>query len=279
MLGDIEVTALSDGIFSMDVGALLTHITPQQLELALTRAYLKSPVETSVNGFLINTGSKLVLIDTGAGSLFGPTLGRLLSNLQASGYRPEQVDEIYITHMHGDHVGGLLANGMPAYQNAVVRAAQLEADFWLSKPHMDAAPKDRRDGYQTAMNMLNPYISIGRFKPFSGDAQLVPGVRARAAPGHTAGHTLYVVESQGQKLLLWGDLMHVASVQFPDPTVTIRFDTDSDMATAQRKEVFSEAADRGLWVAGAHLSFPGIGHMRAVDGQYLFVPANYTALH
>jgi len=278
MLGDVEITALSDGTFQMDPGGML-HITPQQLEPALTRAYLKSPVETSVNGFLVNTGSKLVLIDTGAGTLFGPTLGRLLGNLEASGYRAEQVDEIYITHMHGDHVGGLLADGKPAYPNAVVRAARQEADFWLSKPHMDAAPKDRKESYQVAMNMLNPYIAAGKFKPFDGDIELVPGIRARAAHGHTAGHAVYVVESKGQKLVLWGDLMHVASVQFPDPTVTISFDTDSDMAAAQRKRIFADAAEQGLWVAGAHLSFPGIGHLRAMGPEYLFVPANYSALH
>ena len=278
MLGDVEITALSDGTFQMDTGEML-HISPQQLAPALTRAYLKSPVETSVNGFLVNTGSKLVLVDTGAGTLFGPTLGRLLGNLEASGYRPEQVDEIYITHMHGDHVGGLLADGKPAYPNAVVRAARQEADFWLSKPHMDAAPKDRKEGYQAAMNMLNPYIAAGKFKPFDGDIELVPGIRARAAHGHTAGHTVYLVESKGQKLVVWGDLMHVASIQFPDPTVTISFDTDSDMAAAQRKRVFADAAEQGLWVAGAHLSFPGIGHLRAMGPEYLFVPANYSALH
>ncbi len=278
MLGEVEITALSDGTFQMEPGGML-RINPQQLEPALTRAYLKSPVETSVNGFLINTGSKLVLVDTGAGTLFGPTLGRLLGNLEASGYRPEQVDEIYITHMHGDHIGGLLADGKPAYPNAVVRAARQEADFWLSKPHTDAAPKDRKEGYQAAMNMLNPYVSAGKFKPFNGDTELVPGIRAVATPGHTAGHTVYVVESKGQKLVLWGDLMHVASVQFPDPTVTISFDTDSDMAAAQRKRIFADAAEQGLWVGGAHLSFPGIGHLRAMGPEYLFVPANYSALH
>ncbi len=278
MLGEVEITALSDGTFQMEPGGML-HINPQQLEPALARAYLKSPIETSVNGFLVNTGSKLVLVDTGAGTLFGPALGRLLGNLEASGYRPEQVDEIYITHMHGDHIGGLLADAKPTYPNAVVRAARQEADFWLSKPHMDAAPKDRKEGYQAAMNMLNPYIAAGKFKPFDGDIELVPGIRARAALGHTAGHTVYVVESKGQKLVLWGDLMHVASIQFPDPTVTISFDTDSDMAAAQRKRVFADAAEQSLWVAGAHLSFPGIGHLRAVGSEYLFVPANYSALH
>jgi glyoxylase-like metal-dependent hydrolase (beta-lactamase superfamily II) len=279
MLGEIEITVLSDGTFPMDTDKLLTNITPKQLDAALARSFLKNPVETSVNAFLINTGAKLVLVDTGCGTLFGPTVGRLLSNLKASGYRPEQVDEIYITHMHGDHVGGLLADGKVAYPNATVRAAQQEADFWLSKAHMDAAPADRKDGYQSAMNMLNPYISAGKFKPFSGDTELVPGIRAVASPGHTAGHTLYVVESSGQKLILWGDLMHVATAQFADPSVTIRFDTDSGMAAAERRKVFGDAAEHGYWVGGAHLSFPGVGHLNVAGPGYGFVPANYSALH
>jgi glyoxylase-like metal-dependent hydrolase (beta-lactamase superfamily II) len=278
MLGEYEVTALSDGTLSMDAAKLLTDITPKELDAGLARSFLKEPVETSVNGFLINTGSKLVLVDTGAGELFGPTLGKLVSNLKASGYRPEQVDEIYITHMHGDHAGGLSADGKIVFPNAIVRAAQQEADFWLSKAHMDAAPADHKDGYQTAMNMLNPYVAAGKFKPFNGDTELVPGIRAVASPGHTAGHTLYVVESKGQKLVLWGDLMHVAAVQFPHPAVTIRFDTDSPRAAAQRKKVFADAAEQGFWVGGAHLSFPGIGHLRAADSGYDFVPANYGAL-
>jgi glyoxylase-like metal-dependent hydrolase (beta-lactamase superfamily II) len=279
MLGDIEVTALSDGTFSMDTGKMLTGITPAQLDAALARSFLKDPVETSVNAFLINTGSKLVLIDTGSGTLFGPTVGKLPASLAASGYQPEQVDEIYITHMHGDHVGGLIKDGKRAFPNAIVRAAQQEADFWLSKAHMDAAPADRKDGYQSAMNMLNPYVSAGKFKPFSGDMELVPGIRAVASPGHTAGHTVYVVESKGQKLVLWGDLMHVAAAQFPNPAVTIRFDTDSAMATTQRKKVFADAAEHGDWVAGAHLPFPGMGHLSAAGSGYAYMPANYSALH
>jgi glyoxylase-like metal-dependent hydrolase (beta-lactamase superfamily II) len=279
MLGDFEVTVLFDGTFQADLGKILTNITPKELDAALARSFLKDPVETSVNGFLINTGSKLVLVDTGTGTLFGPTLGNLLSNLKASGYRPEQVDEIYITHMHDDHVGGLSAGGKPVFPNAIVRAAQQEADFWLSKAHMDAAPQDRKADFESAMNMVNPYVSAGKFKPFNGDTELVPGIRAAATPGHTAGHTLYVVESKGQKLILWGDLMHVAAVQFPDPAVTIQYDMDSGMAAVQRKKVFADAAGKGYWVAGAHLSFPGIGHLRTAGSGYGFVPVNYGALH
>jgi glyoxylase-like metal-dependent hydrolase (beta-lactamase superfamily II) len=285
MLGDFEITTLCDGTFQMDASKLLTGITPKQLEAALSRSFLKDPFELSVDAFLVNTGSKLVMIDTGAGVLFGPTLGKLLANLKAAGYRPEQIDEIYITHMHGDHIGGLLTDGKIAFPNAIVRAAQQEADFWLSKPHMDAASKDQKDAYQSAMNMLNPYISAGKFKPFDGETELVPGVRAVAGPGHTAGHTLYVVESKGQKLALWGDLMHVAAAQFPNPAVTILFDTDSAMAAEQRKKAFAEAAAQGNWVAAAHLPFPGIGHLRATGSGraagsgYIFVPVNYSALN
>lgn len=107
MLGDFEITALSDGMVALPMTKLLTNSTPARLERALARSYLKDLVETSVNGYLINTGPKLVLVDTGAAGLFGPTLGSLLANLKAAGYQPEQVDEVYITHMHPDHVGGL----------------------------------------------------------------------------------------------------------------------------------------------------------------------------
>ncbi|HMK85514.1 MAG TPA: MBL fold metallo-hydrolase [Steroidobacteraceae bacterium] len=278
MVGDFEITALCDGTFPMNATELLTHVTPQQITTDLERSFLKEPVEGSVNGFLVNTGSKLVLIDTGAGAFFGPSVGKLVANLKASGYQPSEVDEIYITHMHGDHVGGLLSDGKIAFPNATVRAAQQEADYWLSKANLEAAPKEKKESFESAMKALDPYVSAGKFKPFKGDVELVAGVHAMATPGHTPGHTAYVVESKGEKLILWGDLMHIGAVQFPDPGATIHFDTDSPGAAEQRKRVFAEAARERSWVGGAHVSFPGIGHLRSSDSGYVFVPANYTSL-
>ena len=278
VLGDFEVTALNDGTFLMDLVKLLTHITPKQLDEDLSRSFLTNPVEASVNGFLINTGTKLVLVDTGAGTFFGPTVGKLLTNLAASGYRPEQVDEVYITHMHSDHIGGLIKDGKMAFPNAVVRASQPEADYWLSKAEMAAAPAAAKDAFANAQKALGPYIAAGRFKPFNGDVELVPGVRSVVTPGHTPGHTLYMVESGGEKLLLWGDLMHAATAQFPDPSVSLQYDIDLPAAMEQRKKVFADAAEHRYWVGGAHLPFPGIGHLRTNGSGYTFVHANYTTL-
>jgi glyoxylase-like metal-dependent hydrolase (beta-lactamase superfamily II) len=278
MLGDFEITALSDGTAALPMVKLLTNTTPARATQALARSYIKDPVETSVNAFLINTGAKLVLVDTGAGTLFGPTLGKLVDNLKAAGYQPEQVDEIYITHMHPDHVGGLTAGDKPAFPNAVVRADRHDSDFWLSEATRDKAPKDKQEWFEGAMKSLNPYVAGGKFKPFDGDTELVPGVRAIATRGHTPGHTTYVVESKGERLEVLGDLVHVAAVQFPDPSVTIQFDSDSKAAAVQRKKVFADAAAKGYWVAAAHISFPGIGHIRADGKGYDWIPANYSVI-
>ena len=174
LLGDFEIVALSDGTVPLDVRKLLTNTTPTRVDQLLKRSFLADPVETSVNAFLVNTGTTLVLIDTGSGNLFGPTLGNLAANLKAAGYQPEQVDEIYITHMHPDHVGGLMAGEKPAFPNAVVRADKREADYWLSQGNLDAAPDDAKGFFKGAMASIQPYVAAGKFKPFEGGGELRP---------------------------------------------------------------------------------------------------------
>jgi glyoxylase-like metal-dependent hydrolase (beta-lactamase superfamily II) len=279
ILGDFEVTALSDGTVELPVNTLLNSVTPPQVDQMLAKSYLKSPLETSFNAFLINTGSKLILIDTGAGSLFGPTVGRLVRNLQAAGYQPEQVDEIYITHMHGDHVGGLMADGKIVFPNAIVRADKREADYRLSQANLDKAPAARKASFQGAMASVGPYVAAGKFKPFDGDTDLTPGIKAVATHGHTPGHTSYLVESRGQKLLVWGDLVHVASVQFGRPDITISFDDDSKAGIAQRQKIYADAAENAYLIAAAHVSFPGIGRLRANGKHFEWLPVNYSIPH
>jgi len=276
MLGDFEVTALSDGTAALPMDTLLTNTTPGKIRRAFARSYIKGSVDTSVNAFLINTGPRLVLIDAGAGVLFGPTVGKLMANLKASGYQPEQIDDIYITHMHADHVGGLIAEGKIAFPNATVHADKRDADFWLSQANMDAAPKDMKDFFAGAMASINPYIAAGKFQPFDHGGELAPGVTAVLAHGHTPGHTTYMIESKGQKLALWGDLIHVAAVQFDQPSVTVKYDSDPKAAAAQRKKAFAEAAKDGYMVGAAHLSFPGMGHLRRNGLTYTWVPLNYS---
>ena len=278
MLGDFEVTALSDGTVNLPVDKLLTNTTPAKVSKALARAYQSAPLETSVNGYLINTGSKLILIDTGAAKLFGPTLGNLAANLKAAGYQPEQVDEIYITHMHPDHVGGLMDGDKLAFANATVRADKHDADFWLSQANLDKAPADAKGFFQGAMASLNPYVKANRFSTFDGNTDLAPGIKAMASRGHTAGHSTYVVESKGQKLVIWGDLIHVAAVQFDDPSVTIAFDTESKAAAVQRKAAYAAAAKGGYVVAAAHIAFPGMGRVRANGKAFIWVPLNYSVV-
>lgn len=275
MLGDFEVTALFDGVIDVQPTKLLTNTTPAQVGQLMSRAYQKEPLPLSVNAYLINTGSKLVMVDAGTGSLGGPTLGALAAHLKAAGYQPEQVDEIYITHMHFDHVGGLSQDGKTLFPNAVVRADRRDAEFWLSQANADKAAGEQKAFIQHAISSLKPYVDAQRFKPFDGDTELVPGVKAVATHGHTAGHTIYVVESKGQKLVLWGDLMHIAAVQFPQPQVTIAFDSDSKAAAVQRKKAFAEAAKQGYLVGAAHLPFPGLGRLRAEGKGYGFVPVHF----
>ncbi|MEI9984439.1 MAG: MBL fold metallo-hydrolase [Aliidongia sp.] len=249
---------------------------PQEANALLAAADLQAPTEGSINAFLINTGTKLVLIDSGAGTLYGACCGHLIENLKAAGYRPDQVDEVLLTHLHADHVGGIAPAGQMAFPNAVIRASRLDAEYWLNDANETAAPAFLRPMFEGDKASLKPYIAAGRFQPFDGDPELVAGIRAISAPGHTPGHTAYSVESGGQKLLIWGDVVHVAAIQFPDPSVSVEYDTNAALAETTRKAFFAEAAKDGFWIGAAHISFPGLGHVGMRGTASIWMPAEYT---
>lgn len=275
-LGEFTITTLSDGTLPISLHELLTNVTPAEIDRSLAHDFLKDPTQVSVNAYLIDTGSRLVLVDTGAGDLFGPTVGTLTASLVAAGVRPEQISDVLLTHIHADHSGGLMNGKALAFPNATVHVAKRESDFWLNPANFTDASQFNKDRAAEAHEKVDPYIKAGKLKNFDGDVELFPGIRTLAAPGHTPGHSFYVLESEGQKLMFWGDTMHAASVQFPDPDVAIAFDIDQKMAVATRKKFLRQAATQGYWVALDHVSFPGIGHVRAEKIGFSWAPINYS---
>jgi glyoxylase-like metal-dependent hydrolase (beta-lactamase superfamily II) len=286
MLGDFEITALLDGTHPFPDAAVLTKAEagpdakrtklfdddPAAASALLAESDLKAPTEGSINAFLVNTGTRLVLIDSGAGTLYGPCCGHLMENLRAAGYRPEQMDEVLLTHLHADHVGGIAPGGKMAFANAVVRVSKLDADYWLNDANEAAAPAFLRPMFEGDKASVRPYVEAGRFVPFDASPELVPGIRAIPGPGHT----FYSVESNGQRLLIWGDVVHVAAIQFPDPGVTVEYDTDPKQAEATRRAAFAEATRQGMWIAAAHISFPGLGHVGVRGNEFIWIPGDYT---
>jgi glyoxylase-like metal-dependent hydrolase (beta-lactamase superfamily II) len=279
-LGQFEVTALYDGGTELPT-KLLKNVTQAELNRLLSRMFVGNPMmRTAVNAYLVNTGSHLVLIDTGAARSFSAALGNVVANMKAAGYDPAQVDMVLITHMHPDHMGGLEdAAGQPVFPKARILASQKDSDFWLSQKIADAAPPGAQPFFKIARDCAAPYQKSGQWKPFTEGAALVPGIRAVKANGHTPGHTAYAVESEGQKLLIWGDLMHAHGVQFARPGVSIEFDIDQKQAIATRRDIMKTVAAGKSLVAGMHLPFPGIGHIRAEGkGSYSWVPMDYAPL-
>jgi glyoxylase-like metal-dependent hydrolase (beta-lactamase superfamily II) len=258
-LGKFTVVALADGGFDMPAPKLLIEDQPGVVKRLLGESGYTDTVPTSINAFLIDTGDKRVLIDTGTGGAMGPTTGKLLDHLQAAGYAPSQIDEILITHLHPDHFGGLTKDGKAVFPNALLRLSAPELKFWVD---------DAGTASPGAASALAPYRAAGRLKTFAPGATLEPGITALNTAGHTPGHSSYQIVSDGKKLLVWGDLLHVAAVQFADPKVTIQYDKAPAEAEAVRESILSAAAANGEWIAAAHIAFPGIGHVLRDGAAY-----------
>jgi glyoxylase-like metal-dependent hydrolase (beta-lactamase superfamily II) len=275
-VGAVTVTALSDGTVPQDLHALLTSTAQAKTDALLDASFLHNPVEASINAFLIALPDRLALVDTGSGELFGPgNGGKLLNSLAAAGYRPEQINDILITHVHTDHSGGLVQGGRIVFPNATVHVGKPDVDFFLNPVNAAASGYDSKY-FDEAIKTLRPYVGAGKIAAFSNTTEVVPGITATLHPGHTPGSAFYTLTSQGERITFVGDVIHVASVQFPDPTVTIVYDVDPRAAEATREQAFSQLASERELVAAPHLPFPGVGHIRRADRGYQWVPVEYA---
>ena len=275
-LGKFVITAVSDGTVTIPLDKLLTHISPQELKQRMAQEAMTPQAETSINTFVIDTGKQRVLVDTGAGPLFGKAGGHLLENLRAAGYPAETLDAVLLTHIHGDHSGGVSLNGKLAFPNALVYVDKKDVDFWLNTANLSKVEASQRHTFKESADSLNPVIAADKLRTFTAPLRVLDGIQALPAPGHTPGSVVYRVESEGQTLVLWGDIIHAKAVQMPDPEVAIHFDVNQQQAVQTRERILAQVAREGDWVAAAHISFPGLGHVKVEGNGYRWVAANYT---
>lgn len=277
MVGDAVVTALYDGYIHIGTGSY-RGTTPDALQKLYQAQFETDPhgAPVAVNAYVVDTGKVRVMIDAGTANCFGPTMGRLPENLKAAGISPESIDVILLTHMHGDHVCGLNDGARPLFPNAVIWAAKAEIDWWLEDGGA-IATKAWHDYAKVARKAMAPYRG-GRLHAFDDGQTFFGVITAMATPGHTPGHTAFRLTSQGQTLVFAGDVLHGIAVQFARPDVTILSDCDPALAATTRQHFLQAAADNGWRIAGAHLPFPGIGHVRREGAHFAFVPEEYLPL-
>lgn len=272
-LGTFEVTTLLDG--SVTMGASPPFLLDQKEdEIARISATANLPATQIENGFvptLVNTGSELVLFDTGFGAMGRDKgAGNLRAHLALAGYAPEDVDVIAFTHVHPDHIGGLLEDGKPAFPNARLMIGRREFDAWQSGASI---PPQRAQNRDLFLKIIAPLAD--QFTYLEDGDPVASGVSAMAAFGHSLGHMMYHIESDAKRALVWGDVAnhYVYSVEHPDSPVG--FDDDKDMAIKTRKQVLDMVHADQLLVAGHHMPFPSVGYVEKTGDRYRWVPASY----
>ncbi len=268
-VGAFAVTAVSDGVLNSNHDVIL-GIERAESE-RLTGIPYGQPLPLDVNCFVIRYRDHVMLSDAGTGHSYGPTLGKLPQNLRAIGIAPEKVDTILLTHLHPDHSLGLVdEQGRAVFPNAHLIVHEVEAAFWLDRV---AQPDDSERivrNTKSQRTVTAPYRDrIRRIK----DGEVLPGITAQLAPGHTPGHTNWLIQSGGDRMLLWGDVVHLAAVQMARPDCTLVFDVEPQVARATRERVLGWATAEGVTVAGAHLPFPGFGKVARSGSGYAYQPA------
>ncbi|MDR2849960.1 MAG: MBL fold metallo-hydrolase [Verrucomicrobiota bacterium] len=242
-VGDVKVTLLSERQQTGDKKILIGAT-----EEMLKQTAPDGTFPNAVNAFLVRTKDQTILVDAGFGI-------KLFDNLKEVGLAPGDIDAVLLTHMHGDHIGGLLRDGKPAFPKADLYIATPERDYWVGATPPDSPQRQALAAYADRLHLFNarpPEDANVRFP-------LLDNILPIAAYGHTPGHTVYEVSSGGKRLLIWGDLTHAMAVQMPYPQVAVTYDIDPAQAVASRKAILDYVAQKPIPVAGMHIAFPGIG--------------------
>jgi glyoxylase-like metal-dependent hydrolase (beta-lactamase superfamily II) len=263
-VGDFTVTAVSDGVLYSNHDVILG--VDRDDSARLTGIPYGQPLPLDVNCFLIRGNGKLILSDAGSGHTMQQTLGKLPKNLRAIGADPASIDIIMLTHLHSDHSLGLVDEaGRAVFAKAELIVHEVEAAFWLDRTLQDNDPERITKNSKAQRAVTAPYRDrIRRIK----DGEVLPGITAMLRPGHTPGHTNWLIQSGGEKILIWGDIVHLAAVQLARPQARLIYDVDSDQAAATRQRVLEWVANERLCVAGAHIGFPGFGTVKRTGDRF-----------
>jgi glyoxylase-like metal-dependent hydrolase (beta-lactamase superfamily II) len=271
-LGDSEVTVVSDGPLPLGPPkGTFVGVPDEEVRKMLSDNFLSPDnVVLEQNSPIVNTGDKLILFDTGMGTskAFGPTTGRQQKSMAEAGIKPEQIDAVVLSHAHIDHIGGIVdASDKPLFPNAQYYIAQSDFDFWTDEGKLGSPLKDF---VVHARKNLLPVRD--RLVFFKDGQEFLPGVQAMAAPGHTVGHTMFMVTSGGKSFAFLGDLTHHAILLLEKPRMEFSYDTDPKQAANSRVKMLEMLAANKTPVMSYHFAWPGYGHVAKTGEGFHYYP-------
>ncbi len=272
-LGEFECTVVSDGPLRLGTfsAKLFKGLTQEEIDAFVAANFLdKDNFVIDQNALVVNTGGKLILIDTGMGfrKIYGPRTGHLLDNLRAAGIDPSSIDVVALSHAHPDHCWGLVGeDGKPHFPNAQIHMTQADLEYWTDEAKLSDAALGR---YIVVMrDTLLPLR--GRIVFVKDGQEVVSGLQALSTPGHTVGHTSFVISSQGSSIVYTGDLAHQPLLQTENPRAEFARDTDPKQGVSSRLRVFDMVASGKIPILAYHFPWPGLGHVAKSGDHYRYV--------